>query len=428
MGILLVMRLAAQEEGLLDWDIDSIFNEPLEETPAEQTAPSPGQSAVGSLLQRRGFRFDAGYEFVVGIAPGWLSTPWSSGWEESGYYLDRFIRMRVSFGLDAQISEVFRAKSNIYFEVPNFKAVLGDFFFDYKLYDAVFFRGGKYNLSWGISPNYGFTNLLTRVPEDEARRKKYTNDPFIFKADVPVGMGGFQALAMTRINMLGSGAALPKLEDFGFGGKYNLAIQRVDLDTGIFYQEGMALRGFVSAKTTLWNTELYNEWLGAIDVREPSNISGAVNIGFEREFFDKKFNINGELFYNGEKDTYWYQSETNVWEAGTYDFIEGFNMAMNLRYRPWEKGNPRIFLRTLYAPVQQTAQLIPGFRFSPWRHLEFYLAVPMALGSEDSYYARHTITKTDRNTTDSNARNKPIPFAVIFMITLKGSVQFGHYY
>ena len=429
MAILAAAQLSAQES--LDWNIDSVFDDPLQETPAKEdaaAAPSQPRNAADNLLQRRGFTFTAGFLFQAGVAPGWLSTPWSDGWNESGFYLDRFIRMRVSFGLDAQISEVFRAKSSIYFEVPDFKPVLQDFFFDYKLYDTVFFRGGKYNLSWGISPNYKFTDLLSRVPDDESKRIKYANDPFIFKADIPVGMGGVQALALTRINMIGNNADLPKREDFGFGGKYNLALSFVDLDAGIFYQEGMALRAFASAKTTLWKTELYNEWLGAMDVHEPHNFCGAFNVGFERELFNKKFNVNGELFYNGEEDTYWYQPETNVWEAGTHDFIEGFNIALNLLYRPWEKGNPRIFLRTLYAPKQESAQIIPGFRFSPWRHLEFYMAVPMALGREDGYYATHTITKTDRYNDDPGARNKPIPFAVIFYVTLRGSVNFGHYY
>ena len=423
MGIILAMRLPAQES--LDWDIDSIFDEPAQETPKKEepkpAAPSRPQATVQNRLQRRGFTFTTSYLFQTGIAPGWLSTPWSDGWSESGYYLDRFIRMQVSFGIDAQISEVFRAKSTIRFEIPNFRPILGDFFFDYKLYNTVFFRGGKYNLSWGISPNYSFTDLLSRVPENGS-----TRDPFIFKADVPIGSGGFQALALTRVNLMGSGFVLPKLEDFGFGGKYNLALRQVDLDTGIYYQEGMPLRAFTSAKTTLWNTELYNEWLGAIDVDDPSNISGAVNVGFERVFFNKKLNVNGELFYNGEKDTYWYQPETDIWEAGTNTFVEGFNMALNLRYRPWEKGNPRIFLRTLYAPMQHSAQIVPGFRFSPWRHLELYMAIPMALGSEDGYYARHTITKTDRYN-DEKIR-KPLPFAIIFYVTLRGSVNFGHYY
>jgi hypothetical protein len=415
-GLMFIVSLSVQGQDSLDWDIDSIFDEQESQSEGEGTEPATDGVTVRQMIQRRGLRLSADYEFNIGVAPGWFHSPWDSEWDTEEYYLDRGIKMRGIFGVDAQISESFRAKSEVYFDIPGFAFILGDFFFDYKIYDAVFLRGGKYNHSWGISPNYGFTNLLSRVPREGDWR-----DSFIFKADVPVGKGGFQALAMTRFNLMYS-SELPKLKDFGFGGKYNLALSQVDLDTGIFYQEGMALRAFLSVKTTLWNTELYSEGLIAIDVNEPSNISGAGNIGFGRDFFGGKFGVNGELFYNAEKDTYWYHPETNIREAGTSPFIEGFNIALNLFFKPWEKGNPRLYLGTLYAPEQNSARLIPGFRLSPWEFVEFYFAVPMSLGSKKGYYYNNTVTTATQN------ENKPLPFAVIFMITLKGGVQFGYYY
>ena len=432
--LLCVTSIFAQEENaeyyFLDWDIDSVFDEPAQTEPVKSDpvkkddaipASPPGQDTVKKLIQQRGYTFTASSEFVTGVAPGWHRIPGDSDWDTSEYFLNRYLKMTGAMSIDAQISDVFRTKSVIQYEIPDFKFTLGDFFFDYKLYDVVFFRGGKYSASWGISPNYGFTNLLSRVP-------KYgnANEPFTFKADAPIGNGGLQVLALTRVNLMSSNYELPAIKDFGFGGKYNLALPWADFDAGLFYQEGMALRGFLSIKTTLWNTELYNEWLGAIDVDEPSNMSGAFNIGFERQLFDKKLNINGELFFNAEKDAMFYHPETKIREAGTSPFIEGFNMALNLRYRLWENGNPRLFLSALYAPAQNSAQLIPGFRYSPWQHIEFYFAAPLALGDRDGYYRKHTITETNNKNEDKE--NKPLPFAIIFLITLKGSVRFGHYY
>jgi len=416
---LLAAGLAAQEQDSLDWDINTIFNEPPEEAPAGETLqeprPSTAEVPVSRMLQRRGFVFDASFRFNVGVAPGWRELPWDQKWDDKNYYLDRYIRMRNSFSIDAQISESFRVLSTVFFEIPGFRIQLGDFFFDYRLYDTVFFRGGKYNHSWGISPNYGFSNLLSRVPAEG-----YALDPFIFKADVPIGKGGIQLLTLTRFDLMGSSANLPKWEDFGVGGKYNLALPWADLDAGIFYQDGMALRGFLSVKTTLWDTELYNEWLGAIDVHEPSNVSGAFNVGFEREFFSGKFSVNGELFYNAEKDTYWYEPETNIREARTSLFVEGFNMAVNLSYRPWDRFDLRLFFRTLYAPMEHSAQVVPGLRLRPWPNVELSLAVPMGLGRSDGYYHKNTVTVT--------SQNEPLPFAVIFMVTLNGGVRFRHSY
>ena len=418
LGLLCIAPLSAQEGNSLDWDIDSVFDEPHWESPlTEEPQNNTAGITVLEMIQRRGFYFDISSEFITGVAPGWYDLPWSADWDKSEYYLGRYIRMRNSFTLDVQISRVFRTRSTINFEIPNFGFSLGDFFFDYSLYDTVFFRGGKHELSWGISPNYGFTNLLSRVPRDAYEGG--AGDSFILKAEVPIGKGGIQALALTRADLMRS-ARLLTSDDFGFGGKFNFAHRWVDFDMGAFYQDGMALRGFVSIKTTIGSTELYSEWLGAIDTHDMSNISGAFNFGFGQDFFGGKLNANGELFYNREKDTYWYHPETHIREAGTSPFMEGLNIAMNLLFRPWEKGDPRLFLRTLYAPRQNSAQLIPGFRLSPWSHLEFYLAMPMSLGGKDGYYYKNTPTIDNEN--------RPLPFAIIFLITLKGGIQFGHYF
>ena len=427
--LVLVTGLPAQAQDSLDWDIGAVFGEPSPETPiqapatpappAQQTPkpPTPVPAApVSRQVQRRGYSFTAGYEFAAGIVPGWRNMPGSSEWDTSDYFLDRFILMRSWFTVDAQISEDLRVLSRVNFEIPGGSFTMGDFFFDYKLYNKVFLRGGKFNQAWGISPNYGFTNLLARIPKDAAK-----GDSYIFKVDVPYGNGGFQALTMTRLN-LRSNTVLPEMKDFGYGGKFNQAYRKVDFDTGLFYQEGMALRFFTSIKTTVKRTELYTEWLSAIDVDKFSGIKGAFNIGFARDFFDKKLDVNGELLYNGETDTYWYSHSKSWRSAETFRFVEGFNMAFNMQYKPWEKGSPRLFAKVLYAPEQNSAQLIPGFRFTPWRHLEFYIAAPMSLGSEEGFYYFNSY-----NSFTVNKERTPLPFNVVFMMTLNGSVRVGHY-
>ena len=404
LGLLLYARLPAQDS--LDWDIDSIFDEPLPDTPSDVTEDA-GFSPM-SLVRRRGFTFDASFDFLAGLAPGWDEAPWFSA-EDSGFSWGPGVRMKTNFGLDAQISEVFRVKTSINFQIPDFSFNLGDFFFDYTMFDKVFFRGGKYGLSWGISPNFGFTNLLSRVPKD--------SDPgpsFIFKADVPIGVGGIQALALTRAKLI-EGAEVTR-RDIGFGGKCNFALRWVDLDIGAFYQEEMPVRAFFSIKTTIGKTELYNEWLAVFDKNQPNEVNGAANLGFIQNFFNDKLIVNGELFLNAEGDTYWYRPETSLQEAGTSSFIEGLNLTLNLMYRFGGIGNPRLFLQTRYAPLQESALLIPGFILSPWSNIELYLALPMGLGSRDGYYYSHT----------ANLNNRP--FSVVFLLTLKGSVQAGYYY
>ena len=243
-----------------------------------------------------------------GIAPGWFEAPWY--WSATGdrhYFLERIIHMGNSFTIDSQITSTFRVLSTIFFEIPGFAFRLGDFFFDYNFYDRVFVRAGKFNLSWGISPNFNFTNLLIRVPEGVA------GESFIFRVDIPSGIGGFQLLALTRANLLGGiDTTTIARSDVGFGGRYNLALRQADLTMGMFHQEGMPLRAFLSVSTAFGNTDLYSEGLIAIDYNLQPAVSGAATMGFFRDFFGGILSVNGEVFYNAEGRTYWFRPRTNL--------------------------------------------------------------------------------------------------------------------
>jgi len=406
----------SQEEPSLGWDIDTLFDEAPEETPEEQTNNNNTEAtpAAVNLVNQRGIIFDAEYQLIGGISPGWTpDPPWfTDKGNESKFEWTPILKMRADFGLDARISKSFRVKASFNFEIPSFNISLGDIFADYNLYDVVFFRVGKYEQSWGISPNFGFTNLLARVPATD--KERYNHDAFVFKADIPVKIGGFQLLSLTRADLMGG--EKPVWHDFGFGGKYNLAFRAADIDMGVFYQDGMALRSFLSIKATVGKTELYNEWLAVFDTTQPGNISGAGNIGVVQTFFNDKFKVNAELFYNAEGDSYYYQPETNIKKADVSPYIKGLNLALNLSYQPDWKTNPRFFVQVIYAPQQESAKLVPGIRLNLFPHMELYFAVPMALGSKEGYYYT--------NTADPNNR----PFSVVLLLSLKGSVRAGYYY
>jgi len=445
LGLLVVVSLAAQEQaaetvepllpqsrasppgsGSLNWDIDTIFDDispgsPLETTPvytpddSQGNAESPSENQERpNLVRRQGVSFDGSYEFNMGFTPGWKVAPWyypeDFSAEDRGFTWSPGAKMKVKFDVDAQISEIFRVMSSIYFEIPGLNLSLGDFFFDYSLYDRVFFRGGKFNQSWGVSPNFAFTNLLARVPDES-----YNRDPFILKFDVPLGIGGIQFLILSRVDIMGG--ETPGYRDVGYGAKFNLAFRWIDIDLGSFYQERMPLRGFLSFKTTIGNTEWYNEWLGAVDVYNRADISGGVNLGFFRDFFRNRFTVNGEVFYNSERNTLLYRPETSLTDSETYLFVDGLNIAMNMIWRLGGKGNPRLFFQTLYAPMQDSAQLVPGFKLNPWSHIEFYFGVPMGVGSKYGYYYTHTA--------DPIIPHRP--FSIIALVTLRGNVKIGQY-
>jgi hypothetical protein len=410
--ILFASVLSAQEQNALDWDINDVFNETEQTSPIEESENDEAAVTVNKLLKQKGITFNASYQFLTGVVPGWLEYPWVSA-EDRGYYMDRFIKLNSSLTADAQIDDSLRIKTVFSFEIPDFYITLGDFFFDYNINDVVFFRGGKYSHSWGLASNFTFTNLLARVPDGSV-----TGDSFVFKIDVPTGIGGFQVLALTRVRLMDPDPPLPRFEDFGFGGKYNLALRWADFDTGVYYQENMPLRAFLSIKTTILKTELYSEGLIAINVYDTSDVSGAVSFGFTKDLFNNKFTMNGEIFYNAEKGSYIYKPETYITEAESIPFKYELTLAFNMSYKFGGKTNPSLFAQIRYAPYEDSMQLIPGFRINPWPHIEIYLAAPMSLGSKEGYYYENAYTTNDES--------KPIPFCVVLLFRLSGSIQFKH--
>ena len=225
-------------------------------------------------------------------------------------------------------------------------------------------------------------------------------------------------MAMTRANLLQG--VIPKTGDFGFGGKFNFAYRWMDLDLGVFYQEDMPLRGSLSFKATYKKAVWYAEWIYVNDIKEWSDRSFATNFGLTLDLFGGRFLINGEVFLNTEGNAYWIRPETWLQDTEISPFIEGLNGALNLNYRLWEKGNPRLFVQALYAMENNSIRLIPGFRLTPLPNINLYLATPMALGGKDGYYHKNTVYV--------DSKGKPLPFSIVLLVTLSGSVNFGHYY
>jgi hypothetical protein len=416
LGLFVIINPCAQETNSLDFDIDSLFDSPDENAPVieETNKDTVQEPTVLSLVKKRGITFNASYGFYAGIAPGWDEVPQVQN-EKREYFLswqkNQIFSMSSSFGVDAQISEVFRVLTTVSFSIPSDPIFsLGNFFFDYNLIDKFFFRGGKYEYGWGISPNFGFTNLLSRVPKGSPG-----GDAFTFKIDIPVKIGGIQLLAMTRALIMSGD--FPGIKDLGYGAKYNIALPVIDLDTGFFYQSNMAFRSFLSLKKTIGKTEVYNEWLAVIDnIIDPKKFSGAFNLGFFQDFLYNKLNLNCEIFFNSEDEAIWYSPRTSFKKADTSPYLKGFNAALNIVYRFEKKGNPRLFAQIRYSMSEKSALFIPGFNLTPFQHLGLYCAVPMALGSRNGYYYK--------NTGDGHNR----PYSFVLMLSLSGNISAGYQY
>ena len=396
---LLSFHVTAQStDDLLNIDIDSLFDDSFK---GKDDTSKPPAEITPVNVNKTGIIFGASYEFQGGLAPGWTLAPWHFDGTEKRTW-GQGVKMVSNLSINAQLSEVFKVYSSLGFYIPGFHFTLGDFFFDYNFFNKVFVRAGKYEHTWGHS---GFTNLLARVPD-----KGPSGPSYIIKADIPIGVGGFQALMLTRVDIAG-GAVPGQWEDIAIGGKYNVALRWVDLDMGVFFQRyAMPTRSFFSIKTTLGKTEIYNEWLVAVNTHTDNAVSFASSIGLARDFFGDKLSLGGSFFYNGEGNTYFFKPKTSFTDAETVQFLDQFHIGFSFLYRVEGRGDPRIFSSINFSTAEKSYQVVPGFKFTPFDNIEVYCAVPMALGRKEGYYYRHNADPQNR------------PFSVMLLVTFTGSV------
>ena len=391
--------LCAQEDV---WDIDSIFDE------ANEEMPETDDNALLNELRNK-IVLEAAYNFVGGFSPGWNESPWYKGDKEYDYILGAKIDAHLS--LDLPISKSLRVHTAFYFSLPDDPVFsIKEFYFDYSFRDIVFVKGGLYEINWGISRFYPFTNLPALVP---ANRDNW-GDSYIIKMSVPRGIGGFDFIMMTRGGFMDNKTA-PLLEEFAYGMKYNLALEFLDLDAGILYYRDLPIRLFVSLKTTLWGIELYSEGLAAFSFDSGFSFRASGNIGFLRDFFKNKLTLYAELYYNGESNVAWWRPKTELLEESQVDLYEGFNAALAFIVRPGVLGM-RIFGQALYTYKEQSVWLVPGVSIKPG-NITVSLSVPMALGKRTDTGDR---TNYYRNNTDQRNR----PFSVLLGIGYSGKKKY----
>jgi hypothetical protein len=130
--------------------------------------------------------------------------------------------------------------------LAKFNWEFAEFWGEYNLENRAYLKIGRFDLVWGLSPNFAYTNLPARIPEGSAG-----GEILALKFDVPIGIGGLQLLALTRDGFVKDKNYMnAEADDLGYGMKYNLAVPGVDLNWGCFYHADMRLRGFASLKTT----------------------------------------------------------------------------------------------------------------------------------------------------------------------------------
>jgi len=419
--------LAAQEaESFDDIDMDSIDDLFAEEVELESTDSDTSTSdtstslseqdetidLLAELTTKTGGSFTASYAFAAGFAPGWSEAPWY--WDDEEEVRTNIIGadLTSSFALDFQLSPQLRAYQSFSCNFPDYTISLGSFWAEYNFSNLAWFKLGQYSESWGLGGNYGYANILSRLPESGS-----SGDAYTLRMNLPFGVGGFQFLTMTRGGWV-EGGNIENIEadDLGYGIKYNYAHPLADVNLGLLYQEQMPVRIISTLKSTLFDsTELYLQGLVAFPYDEyDSKTVYSGSVALIDEFFSDKLKVNFEYFYNAEVYTDEVETESGWTVDESSPYIKGHNFALNLYYNIGFK-NLSVFSRMLYNYDDNTGKWAPGFRFKPFDDLSVYLSVPMAIGDRDGTYYT------------SNYDEKNRPFSVTLAVTLSGSQKFAHY-
>ncbi|MDR0637948.1 MAG: hypothetical protein LBG27_03435 [Spirochaetaceae bacterium] len=442
-----VSTITAQESAETEsaFNIDSLFDLQPEspessETPGEKSAETSDDALdlLQQVILSRGFSIEADYNMRGFLAPGLSEAPWADKRDSAKFSTIPGLQMSADLALDIQLSEALRVQQSVKFEILDPDVKIKEFFFDYNLAQKVFFRIGQFDLNWGQSHNFQFSNLLARIPAAYADLDSVFSPKYI-RITVPVGIGGFEGVFSGRFV---NDFSTVQSHDLGYGLKYNIIRPRVDMDIGVFHHRLMPLRGFFSLQTTvLKTTELYTEALISVphdnvllnDTQrdtltfnevEPEDISFSGTLGAVQTFFDDKLVLNGEVFYSGEKDASALEKDTvDVLsdDETVVSILQGLNLALNARYEPGGLGGLGFGLSFRWAFLDQAGQIIPAIYLSPAKHLTLSVAVPMALGDRLRKDGEKTYYYT--NNPDNSGR----PFSVIFAISLSSNYRFGYY-
>ena len=387
--LLLVQAYAAADEpaGSGD-DVDSLFTE----KPAEPEADTQSQPDVLADILPKGISIGADFSLLAGYSPGLNYLPGDVADLSQIAYVDKpLLDMTSSLNIDVRFAREVRVFSRLSAQLPQFRAEITELFCDINLLNAVYIRAGRQNLSWGISPNFPFTNLLARVPVSQDANDDAA-DSIACKVTVPIGVGGLDLVAFSRTT-LWDAPDQPTVDEIGGGTRFNLALQNFDFSIGGYYHKDLPLRFFYALKTTLFDwIEAYTEGLAAtnlLSLPDPAAASWyfSLNAGFYVDFFSKALKLNIEYFYCGESDGL-------TVKGADFTLFPGHNLALNASLS-LGGGVCKILFQGKFNFDQTSGYIIPALTLDLIPHITFSLAVPVMLGPESGGYFQQN-TQSDK--------------------------------
>lgn len=400
LACLLVFPRAAWAEGEEPAsDVDSLFN-----APAEDTVSVESKSGVIDDFVKSGMLVTGTYTATGGFVYGWAERPYfieaftdlkDGRWDGFVNYMLMDTSLTALYGFTSKMDfEVrpdrnTRVKGNIAIAYPAWSLAVGDLFLDYSLEDSLFFRAGRFAVTWGNARYYGVDNLPGRIPVGvHASNGTVDADGVSLKLDVPLGAHSLSALVLER-NGYHAAAGSPLPTEFGYGLKGDLVWGSTEFVLGGFYQQYLRPRALLSAKTLLFGVDLGGECIATCAGADGLLLSWLAGVFWEQA--DWKLSVYGEYLYNAEKAA----AEGHEPTSGS---PPGSSVAFLLGWKDLLGTRLKAGLQWQHAFEDGSGFLLPALSLEAAPHVTVSLGIWKSYGPVDGYLVSSNVDGAKRRT------------------------------
>jgi hypothetical protein len=311
----------------------------------------------------------------------------------------------ASLGFQVRPAPQLRIRGTLSYSFPTGGPQFSELIIDYSVREAVFFRLGTFDYTWGVSQFFQFSNLPSRslpgwgisnVPiwqkTNIIQTPSYAQLPASMKMSIPIGIDSIDLLA--RFDMQDYGFPSPTTPDpryAGYGAQFSLVTGPIEWTIGGFAQIYLTPRSSLSLKTSFLGFDFSAETTVAFPVTynrsglifdPPAGggifVGGSLQriyptavLGLSREWSDLHLKLYAEYAFNGEKDAGavpWLDDESgpgghNSAIVVRYANIQSSGITLNLLWQHnWSDGSGLVspFLEVSPVPLT-TIQFGPVF-------------------------------------------------------------------
>ncbi len=342
------VTLSAQAQGSSGDNLDGLFNDNGISSAESGQNGSSQQPAVTQETRPDDLTRDNRVHFLSDLSIyGLAGVGWAQALSPPDYFLVSGLAgeasgsLSANLGIDFRPAPELRVRGTLSYNFPSAGTQLSQLIVDYSIRNAVFFRLGIFDYTWGNSQFFQFANLPARglptwsgvinVPLWQRLNilspTIVANYPASVRMYIPFGVNGLTLL--TRFDMANyfpTNYTAPDPRYAGYGFQFDLVTGPIQWTLGGYTQEQLFPRSSLAMKTSLLGFDLSMEATVAYPVHlvtsDPTKLFDLVSttgggiyvggllqriyptamVGVFREWTDPHIRLYAEYGYNGERD------------------------------------------------------------------------------------------------------------------------------